>query len=297
MAELDIRRIEDSFVIHFGGEFGRINAYTLASTLVGIADAAKAANGVLNPGYEIEVLVEALGEGSFLTRIRAVYREAGNLFTGENLRTIVLAVIASFIYDATFGRDAEIVIVTTDQEVVFEQGDTRVIIPREVHEAMEAVRDEPKFRGGVSRAAEAVEGDVMVESFGISTDGDPEHEYPPISRDQMPALTGQGPLVDAQSRVVEEQTVVRIVRAILERSRRRWEFVWHGVRIAAPITDDQFYDDFIAHRVVIAPGDALEVRLSVRQDLDPGVGIYLNAGYEVVEVIRHIPRAEQDELL
>jgi len=88
------------------------------------------------------------------------------------------------------------------------------------------------------------------------------------------------------------------MRAILERSRRRWEFVWRGVRISAPVLDERFYADFAAHKITIAPGDALEVRLKIRQRKDPSTGIMLNDanGYEVVEVLKHLPRHRQSDL-
>ena len=59
-----VGEFEESIVIHFGTEGQRINAYTLATTLVNLADAARAANFAINPGYDIEVVVETLGGGS-----------------------------------------------------------------------------------------------------------------------------------------------------------------------------------------------------------------------------------------
>ncbi len=59
MATVKIAQFEDTLVLHFETQGQRINAYTLASTLVSISDAAKAAkaakadNVALNPGYEI----------------------------------------------------------------------------------------------------------------------------------------------------------------------------------------------------------------------------------------------------
>ena len=72
MREVRVAQFENSFVIHFVTENRRINAYTLASTLVGLADAAKAANASVNPGHNIEIVVEALGSGSFRAKISAV---------------------------------------------------------------------------------------------------------------------------------------------------------------------------------------------------------------------------------
>lgn len=296
MPTLDVSAFEDSFVIHFGGEFERINAYTLASALVGVADAAKAANAVVNPGYEIEVVVEAFGPGSFRAKVKAVYKGAGNLFTRDNLKGVVLGVIAAFVYEHTLAPNADVTVNVTEAEVVIEQGNTRIIVPREVHEAKEQVQDDPQFRSGVGRAVKAAEDDPAIVDIGFGTEDDPE---PPIKvpRERFALISEPIPRYqEDEPREVEERTNVRIIRAILERSRRRWEFVWNGVRISAPVTDDGFYDDFFAHRITIAPGDALEVRLKIRQSLNADIGVYINEAYEVVEVVKHIPRAEQDNL-
>src|SRR5690554_1179817 len=74
MQIINIEEYDDEVVLHFGGERKKINAYSLASSLVSIADAVKAANDVLNPGYDVEVLVEAFGEGSFRAKITTVFK-------------------------------------------------------------------------------------------------------------------------------------------------------------------------------------------------------------------------------
>lgn len=296
MPTIDVHEFEDTFVIQFNGDFERINAYTLASALVGIADAAKAANAVINPGYDIEVVVEALGQGSFRAKIRALYRGAGNLFSGESLKAVVLGVIATFVYEHTLAPDQKVVVNVFDQEVVIEQGDTRIIVPRTVHEAKKDVEEVPRFREGVSRVVKAAEDDDAIRSISLTPRERPSVPPVEIPRERFPLLSEPFTFPDGDFREVEEITVVRIVRAILERSRRRWEFVWNGVRISAPVLDAGFYDDFFAHRITIAPGDALEIRLRMRQRLNRDIGVYINEAYEIPEVVRHIPRSEQDAL-
>lgn len=68
------------------------------------------------------------------------------------------------------------------------------------------------------------------------------------------------------------------------------------MKISAPVTDNQFYEEFFAHKITIAPGDSLRVRLKIMQRRTPDVGIYINQAYEVVEVLNHLPRAVQSEL-
>ncbi|MFC1335316.1 MAG: hypothetical protein G8D90_10480, partial [gamma proteobacterium symbiont of Clathrolucina costata] len=130
MHVIDLREFEEEFVIHFGGEPTRINAYTLASTLVSIADAAKAANALINPGYEVEIVVEALGSGSFKAKVRSIYNGLGNLFDKGDLKAIALSIIAAFIYQHTLAPDNEVNIIVNEDEVVIEQGETKVVVPR-----------------------------------------------------------------------------------------------------------------------------------------------------------------------
>lgn len=293
MPTVNVGAFEDSFVIHFGGDFSRINAYTLATALTNIADAAKAANATLNPGWSIEVVVEAAAPGSFKTKIRTIYRSAENLFSTDNVRAIVLSVIAAFIYQHTLAPSPEITVNVGPSEVVIQQGETRIVIPRGIHDSMQEVERSSRFRTGIGQAMRAIEEDPRVQSFGFSSDlGDP-HPDIAIPRERFPSLPSLLDDGDDDSREFTEITDVEILRAILERSKRRWQFVWNGMKIAAPVTDERFYDEFFAHRITIAPGDALRVKLLIRQRRAPDIGVFINESYEVIEVLKHMPRPPQ----
>ncbi len=297
MPTVEIRHLEDSLVIHFGTDLPRVNAYTLASTLVAIADAAKAANATLNPGYEIEVVVEALGSGSFRATVRTIYREMENLFSANAARTVVLGVIANFIYAHTLAPDTQVTVNVGRDEVVIEHGDTRIVVPRGVHEALSQVEHGTEFRKGIADALRAAESDPSVRSIALCP---PTEQRPPVEipRARFPLITQELDNVGGpDTRELEEVTDVQITRAILAKSRRRWEFIWHGVRIAAPVLDDGFYARFFAHEITIAPGDMLRVRLRIRQRREPSAGVFVNECYEVTEVMDHIPRPRQAPLL
>lgn len=295
MPTVEISEYENSITVHFGTDDPQINAYTLASTLVGLADAAKAANTAINPGYEIEVVVVALGEGSFKATLNAVYREAGNLFTADSLRGVVIGVVATFIYESTFSKDDSVNVNVTTDEVIIEQGETRIVVPREVYEATRQVEGAPDFRKGMGNAIRATHSDAAVSSLGISPREDRE---PPIQipRDRMLVSIDGDDEAASGTRETEEVTDLQIVRAVLERSRKRWQFIWHGMRISGPVLDGRFYDEFYAHRITIAPGDVLRVRLRIRQSLNVDLGVYINSAYEVIEVLDHFPRPVQPRL-
>ena len=292
MTEFDIREFEQEFVIHFGSERPAINAYTLASSLVSIADAVKEANSIVNPGYEVEVIVEALGHGSFKAKVRTVYTGLGNLFSKDNLKAISLGVVAAYIHQHTLAPDVEVNVIVDDTQVVIEQGEDRVIIPRDVHDALQEVEKSEKFRRSVGKTFSVVDEDKDITSVGLAPTMDDEPPPLEVPRDRF-ALVPREPGIDEPSREIVETVNLQIVRAILQKSRRRWEFVWSGHTISAPVLDDQFYEDFIAHRITIAPGDALKVELKIYQTKDESTGIFTNDRYEVLRVLGHIPRFEQ----
>lgn len=96
MKVVEISKFEDSVVLHFETGNHRINAYTLASVLVSIADAAKAAkaaNSTINAGCEVEIVVESLAPGSFRAKICAVYRKGKNLFSSQIVASVIISIV------------------------------------------------------------------------------------------------------------------------------------------------------------------------------------------------------------
>lgn len=211
------------------------------------------------------------------------------------LQAIVLGVITNFIYQHTLAPDAENILVNiTSNEVVIEQGETRIVVPRNVYDATRQAESNPEFSNNISEAARAIEADDSIISIGFSSDMNKAPEVV-ISRPQLRLLVRPTPTDDTE-RDLTEVAELEILRAILEKSRRRWEFVRNGMRISAPVLDAAFYDDFSAHRITIAPGDRLRVKLRIRQKRLPGIGIFINESYEVIEVLEHIPQDKQTNL-
>lgn len=294
MAVVNIAQFEDSLVLHFEVEQRRINAYTLASTLIAIADAAKAANAVINPGYELEVVVEAITAGSFRATIRALYSKRG-ILAAQALATIALGVVSSYIYERTFAVDDTVKIEVTTNEVVVQRGNDRVIVPRNVYDATRQAEKHKNFTSSVSRALGSIAKDDNVTGLGLVPNPSSPKPEIIIPRNDMLAASLQDDDIQ-HDRVVSEIADLQIVKAILDKSKRKWEFMWRGFKISAPVIDDKFYRDFFAHNITIAPGDVLNVTLHILQQRDEDTGIYRNIGYEVVTVHNHTPRVTQMRL-
>jgi len=292
---VNIREFEEEFVLHFGGERKKINAYTLASSLVSLADAIKEANSIINPGYEVEVLVEAFGEGSFRAKVKTAYKGLKNLFNSNRLEAIAVGIITSFIYQHTLAPDTDVKVIVDDTQVIIQQGDKQIIVPKTVYEAQKEVEKSEKFRKSVSKTFEAVEKDKNVTSFGFTKDINDKEPDILIPRKSF-SLLSKPIEIDEPQREIQEVADLQIKRAILERTKRKWEFIWRGIKISAPVLCENFYNDFFAHKITVAPGDSLEAVLKIYQSRDEDTGIYTNSRYEVAVVHKHIPRNMQTEL-
>ncbi|STQ76250.1 hypothetical protein [Grimontia hollisae] len=295
MEVVNIAEYGEEIVLHFGGERKKINAYTLATSLVSLSDAIKEANAIINPGYEVEILVEAFGEGSFRAKIKTVYGGLKNIFTANRVEAIVLGIVTSFIYQHTLAPDSDVNVIVDDTQVIIEQGDKTIIVPKTIYDAQKEVEKSEKFRKSISKSIQAVDKDKHISSFGFTRNIDDKSPDIEIPRKQFALLTTPIEIEEPQ-REVNEVAELQIKRAILERSKRKWEFIWRGMKISAPVSDQQFYDDFFAHRITVAPGDSLDAILTISQVRDEDTGIYTNSKYEVRTVHRHIPRTTQVEI-
>jgi hypothetical protein len=296
MATIRLEEFGDGIVIYFKTDAQRINAYTLASTLVSFADAARAANRTINPGYEIEIVVEALAPGSFRTRISAVYSGAGNLFTAESLRNLILGVAACFIYEAIHPPAKAPQIIIETNEVIIVSGEDRVVVPRNVYVATQEAKANPQFTSAMSQLITNVAGDSSINGLGFAPSIDSPAPEIVVSRENLLAYLPQENTDQPVRRDILEVCDLQIVKAILERSDRKWEFRWRGIKVSAALTDQSFYSNFFAHRITIAPGDELRVRMKITQSRQPESNIYTNVGYEVIEVLSHTPKVQQFEI-
>lgn len=293
MAEIRVADFENSIVLYFQTPEPRVNAYALAATLVALADAAKTAARTLNSAVDVEIVVEALSSGSFRAKVTAIARETGLFVKNQVLPGLLIGVISTYVYDHTLAKKEPVKVIVQTDEVVVIQGNDRVIVPRATFDAKQLVQKDPNFVRSMDRVLGSAVLDDRVTGFGLS----PSLDSPPQIILNRELLELRDPLdPEPKTRVVEEEADLYIVKAIMERSTRKWEFKWHGVNISAPIRDPNFYDDFARHNFTIAPGDEFQTRIAIYQKRDDLSGVYSNVKYEVLHVYRHISRPKPGNL-
>ena len=292
MTTVEVRREIDRFVLYFDTPKHEVNAYALASALVGLADAVREANSVVNPGHVVEVVVEALSDGSFKATVRTVYTKAKDLFSHTAVQTIIFGIISTHIYEKGIKTETPPKITVTEDLVTIEIGKDKIIVPKNVYEAKRQVEKSERFNNAVGKMFDAAASDPNVIGIALAEYGGDQPPPLTVPR-EMFAIFQTEQAIDEHTREIVEITHVEINRAIMERGRRRWEFFWRGIRIAAPILDERFFDKFFAHEITIAPGDSLHVALRIVQEKNRDTGIFVNVRYEIAEVYGHVPRPKQ----
>jgi hypothetical protein len=233
---------DDTIVLHFGGAEGNIDAYTLADALIGFADMARAISATVDPGTDIELLVEATGPGSFRTRIRRIRKDYGGLLTIGG--TVFWGIVSNYIYDNYVKNDPLPQITVNADGTIVKTGKYTIIVSPVVQSGTEHAKQNPAVQSGLAKTFAALEADENVKDFGITGSiGDPEPKFT-IPRAEFPKI-GQRPMLpeeEPQSRSTKRRARRFVMKAWLNDAKRKWSFEWNGEPLSAPIGDAKFLD-------------------------------------------------------
>ena len=284
----------DSIVVHFGGEQRAINAYTFSQSLTGFADTARAVSFTIDPGHEIEIVIEAIGPGSFRTRVRRLKKAYGGMFTGA-VGAVFWGIVANVIYEnyIKFPDPPPEIIINTN-EVIIVRGKDRYIVPRAIHEAAENAKQSPDVKRGVRNTFEPLRKDPRVTEFGLTNRIDDPVPVLMVPRSEFPRIIESITVVEESptDRIRSETARLIISKAWLNKPKRKWSFEWNGVPVSAPIADEEFLQRLERREHLIGAGDALDVEIAFMQIFDPALEVYVNDPYSfiITKVYHHVSR-------
>ncbi len=284
MRELDLRHLDGKgLVLHFGTPSHSITTATFASALEEFESAARAAARISSPDYEFEFYLEAIAPGTFRALIREKHKET--LLGGRKIvGAIALSLIAAIIYDRFLDGEN---VTFTENFVVIERGEDRVVLPREVYDQYNETAGDESLEEPIRKFVAAVQADEDVEYFALSDD---VNSSPPIEipRNEFPRITRPPTRVveleeDCRIRIFKRE-IVGVIKAVFERGQRKWQFVWKGQKISAPIVDHKFFDRLESREIYFAQGDALNVDLSVTERRMAGLDIWQQIDHKIIQV-------------
>jgi len=303
MADIDLRLLRgDTVVVYFGGKGHSVDAYTFANALIAIADTARSVNAVLYPGEDIEIILDGTEPGSFRARLRRIQKGAPGFFS-RGAETLFWTAVGLVFLDPLLSPPPRVSISVNTQEVVIEDGDKTIIVPRYTYDAMANLRKSPDVQANVASAFKAMEGDSSLRDFGLAPDTTPK-AAPPVftipQEDFSGAVTRLAipPEIIEKTRPREEKARVLILKAWLNHSSKKWSFEWNGVPISAPVKDDAFLNTLDSGENRLGAGDALDVVLTFKQNFVESLGVYETdpTSFVVKEVVKLVPRNVQARL-
>ncbi len=308
MDDIDLTHFEDdgSFVVKLVGPSG-IRAETLAEIIGGIAQSLHAVGEAVDPVHTLDVIVSRLEPGSVNIVVRVkqhLKRNAGTYVAAAVTADIIVGLFTNYLYDLI--RPAEVCEVSVDADKITVQGSNcRVTIRREVYDLRNRIDGNPRVAEGAKRALEAAKKDRAVRSLGVGTKlnarpvvtvgradfdvgllrASPMTSGYTLKLDAREALTER----DAptfRTRELDVSADLTIVKAVLLRGKRKWQFNWQGIKISAPIADPDFFDQLESRAIALRQGDALEATLRIQQRFLPEARVWENTAYTVMKVLR-----------
>lgn len=311
MDQVDLTQFDDDsgFTVQFLGPPGLIAVDTLVGTLSGFAEALRAIGDLVEPEFELEVYVDSVVPGSIKIGVKlkkrlktlGVAAVVGAALTSivPKPREVITGLFTSYLYDK-IKPDEKCTVVVTAEKVTIKGQHCDVTVTREVYELRPRIEAEPKVAQGVKRALQAVKKDKAVESIGVSK----TRSAPPavfVERTKLDdaikrlneAIAPGSYAADAptdsatvvpQTRMETVRTNLVILKAWLERGRRKWRFNWQGMKISAAIRDPDFFDQLESRSIALRQGDALDADLSISQRFLPAANVWENFEYTVTRV-------------
>jgi len=278
-----------------------VDARTFGNALISFDGLYRAIDEILNPGREIEIEIEFIrsDQGSIRALIRSFKKDKQTLVDHPALYIVfpfLIAIMANYIAS----RDVKVVV--TDYSYIVKSGNQEIILPRQAeHKAIEVQR-EPSVRRLVRNFFAFVESDPHIKCVDFRAPNAPDQALIPIEREKFAVLRDLPEAAEPELPKIKQQTYLHqyvvVVTAVLEKStKRKWQFLWNGLKIKAEIHDTDFFEKLLLHEYEFGQGDSLVIDLVADQELNEFAHAYETKSYHVLKVHSHSRGPKQPSML
>ena len=268
------------YVFTFGTAENFVKSQTFIDGTEGFVDVLRLIGNRIDALTEIEYYIEAIEPGSVRVNIRGFYKKLNNFVSNNILGIIIVSVFANWLSDKLKRDDAPIVQVGSELTQIEINGKI-IVIPKDALKYYQSLKNSEDIDRAVKKTFRPIQADPAVNFIGFEFEDEKNKVDFKINRPEIEVLAKEDEITE---KTETERAEITIIRAILERSRRKWEFNWNGVKISSAITDAGFYKKFESHVYQIAPGDKLDVDLQIKRRLDRQSGVWEAVYYEITSV-------------
>jgi hypothetical protein len=296
IAMLIMGKITDhtEFNLKYTGDVTEIEANTFVRSLEGIIVAVEEVNKEIAKDRKIEIRVRAPERGSFLIHLtvdtQTIIETLKLYATLDNLYKVVVTVGGIIGIKKALGgkKPKKVEHIGNETNITIEPGHVIKVDARSYKIFMENARVNDALEGTFS----ALEADPNVS--GLEIIGEKNEEIITSNREEFGNIATS--TIEEHEKLQTEnlRTTLNVLVVAFE-GKYKWQFYHKGRKISAKISDGNFLKRIDAGEQ-FAKGDCLLVRLRIDREFDSEVNTFVDKFYEVIEVIKHIPRPEQGKL-
>lgn len=290
-----IKKDEDKLVkIKFDGQAHQVDAQVFISTLVNFSEVVKEVNREVGSNKKIEIKIVATAEGSFDAHLvlQAIEQSQAVIVPVTGVLSSIVTIIGGIYGFKKWASRRQLKEAEVQQDdtvkVTDTNGDSIVVMGSvyNIYNNNQVVND------AVSNSFATLQDDPSITGLEIS---DENQVLFRAEQEEFDEMATKVVTEDESTKKITTAANLTINKVVFEGAGRKWEFVYQGNRIAANITDADFYKS-IDEGESFAKGDQLRVDLEITQAYDESLRAYLNKSYTVVKVVKHIPRDKPEQL-
>lgn len=224
----------EEIILYFDIASDGLDAQTFGNALISFDQLYRAINEVLNPGLEIEVEFIRSDQGSIRAVLKSVKKDAQTLLHSPLLYAIfpfLLAILANMV------TSSDVKIIINDNSYIVEHGTEKIILPRNAEEKAKRVHHDPAVKRSLREFFTNVGADPNVKAVDFRSPSAPNEPTIPIDREEFGVLSElsyptEVELPKNREQPYSRQTVI-VITAVLEKTKRKWQFLWNGHKIWA----------------------------------------------------------------
>lgn len=277
--------------IKFGGDLHEIDLDLLIESLTNYSIVTQEAVAYLSPSLTVNIKIKAPKEGSFIILLDLLAKNAGDLFTKDNIGFAAnIVVIVGGLYGlkkwiAQNGKP-EVVKVIDDNSIEIVNKNGSIAIEQKVYNIYQ---ESPRVRENLRKTFAKLKEAAEIEDFTIR-DVDEEKDIFVAKKSEFEALSSDSDEIDQKKQKVIKETQELSVFKVVFQENYKWEFFYQGNKIYASVKDEEYFNKIEKGEIAFRSGDRLIADLEIEQIFNEAANTFVNSSYNILKVKEHIPR-------
>lgn len=280
-----------SFRVKFDKTDHNIDTETYIKALSSLTTIMKEANYQVGTGEKISINVAAQDAGSF--DVGLILKTAQDLFSSDNINYLagLVTITGGLIALRKLGKkiDTSKTEINGDDVTIKDVGGN--VIYNTTKNTYNIYTTNQVVQDALSNNFKGLEEDDSITGFELSHDD----ETVRVDRDEFSELGKRVEVQLPNQEITDVPANLVIVKLVFEGADRKWEFLYNGVKIAATIHDQAFWNEIDGGKA-FSKGDELVADLRIIREYDQAVAAYINKDYQVTNVREHHPRAFRQQM-